>query len=143
MAFPKNLQFKLLFISDKEEKIRLFQEALDESDKLYELLYARTAKEAKDILAYRSKYYIDVIFSIYLDPDSLPLLDHLKSDIYLRKIPVILILDSELPLNACYQHQANCCIVNNDDPEIFKSMIMEAVKYWTDVIALPDGIGRY
>lgn len=135
--------FKLLFICNNEETIRLFQEVLDKTDKIYELLIAKTADEAENMLEYRSKHFIDLIFSEYTGQDTLGLLSRLKSDPYLRRIPVIAILGTEEPLTPCYKHQANCCIVDNNDPEIFKSLIEEALKYWTNVIALPDSIISY
>jgi hypothetical protein len=139
MPDARKMLFKLLFICNNDKKAGLFREVLEETGMLYELLTAKTGEEAENKLEYRSKHFIDLIFSVYHEQDTLRLLDHLKDDPYLRRIPVILIIGTEHPSGLCYTHYTNCCIADSDEPEIFKKQVQEALHYWTNVVALPEG----
>lgn len=143
MAADSKLQAKVLFISDSSEIAGLFRTLPDRVVRNCVLLNVDSNEKAMEMLQFRSKHFIDLIFSDYLGQSSLELLDHVKNDAFLKRTPCIFFLKDEKPLASLYQHKANCCVVYHEDIATFEMLAERALQYWMEVVALPDGVSKY
>lgn len=70
-------------------------------------------------------------------------LDEIKSDSRLRRIPVVVLTGSrsDESLVAAYEACANACLVKPVDPEVFADRIQTLVDFWVSTATLPPGAG--
>jgi chemotaxis family two-component system response regulator Rcp1 len=73
--------------------------------------------------------------------DGLSVLEEMKADPELRKIPVIVLTTStaEADVDRCYELNANCYIAKPVDFEEFERVIREIDSFWLHCVTLPRG----
>ena len=63
-------------------------------------------------------------------------LNFIKKNTLLRKIPVIVIIDTENDLEFCYNNHANSCVIKSINIDEFKEKIINVKNYWFNAVEL-------
>jgi CheY-like chemotaxis protein len=137
---------KILLVEDNEGDILLTREALEEGQVPFELSVVRDGHEAIRFLA-REGTYADAIRPDFVLLDiNLPkkngheVLKFIKSDIELRKIPVIMLTTSSArqDIQKSYDGHANCYVIKPIEVNSFLEVIGMVEKFWGEMVQLPS-----
>lgn len=135
----------ILLVEDRQSEIDLVEEALRESQILFNLYVVRDGEEASDFL-YRRQQYSQAPRPaiIFLDlnlpgMNGIELLSLIKEDANLKTIPVVIFTNSKAPrdISRSYGLHANCYLVKPLDLEQFFRLIQATVRFWFAVATLP------
>lgn len=136
----------ILLIEDNPGDARLTQEALREGRIPHRLLIADTGFAALEIL-YRAKTDGgDIKPNLILLDLNLPgkdggeVLQEIKSDAILRRIPVIILTTSsdEEDIIRSYDLHANCYIIKPMDMHSFARVVRQVEEFWFSIARLPN-----
>jgi CheY-like chemotaxis protein len=136
---------EILLIEDNPGDIRLTVEALKEGKVTNNLSVTRDGEEALDCLYQRGKFSHCVRPDLILLDLNLPkkdgreVLQSIKSDNDLKKIPVVVLTTSkaEEDILKSYEHHANCYITKPIDIDEFLKVIRLTEDFWLTIVQLP------
>jgi chemotaxis family two-component system response regulator Rcp1 len=137
---------KILLVEDNPGDVRLTQEALKESKMLNELHVTEDGVEALEFLNRQGKYadapHPDLILLDLNLPkkDGRELLEEIKADENLRRIPVVVLTTSKAQedIYRMYEQHANCYITKPIDFEQFIEVIKSIDNFWLTIVKLPS-----
>jgi len=137
---------KILLVEDNPGDVRLTQEALKESKMLNELFVAEDGVEALEFLKREGKYtdapHPDLILLDLNLPkkDGRELLEDIKSDEKLRRIPVVVLTTSKAQedIYRMYEQHANCYITKPIDLDQFIEVVKSIDNFWLTIVKLPS-----
>ena len=71
-------------------------------------------------------------------------LEELKTNSWLRHIPVIVLIDFEAghDVTRLYENRANACIRKPDDPDAFDERFQSVMKFWLSAVHLPPSTNK-
>ncbi|MBL4629620.1 MAG: response regulator [Paraglaciecola sp.] len=138
----------ILLVEDNEGDIELTKEAFDEAKFRNNLHIAQDGDEALDFLFKRNGYEDAVMPDIILLDLNLPgtdgkeVLEAIKSDARLKRIPVIVLTSSEADKDIVesYNLHANCYIVKPVSAAKFMKVVQSVGNFWIDIVCLPPNI---
>jgi len=141
---------EILLIEDNLGDIRLTEEALKESNLIVNLRIARDGMEAMELLRGEGDYAnIPAPDLILLDlnlprKDGREVLQEIKSDADLKRIPVVVLTTSEAESDivTTYGFHANCYINKPVDMDQFIKIVQLLEEFWFTIVKLPPrGVG--
>ena len=143
-ATGTKIQPRILLVEDNRADIRLTQEALKESTHSIHLDVVTDGEEALDFLMKRNRHTGSILPHIILLDLNLPkktgleVLQEIKANDQLKKIPVILLTtsDAEHDINKAYNLHANCYILKPVDFDDFSKVIKMVETYWFNTVQL-------
>jgi CheY-like chemotaxis protein len=135
----------ILLIEDNEGDLELAKEAFERADLKNKIHVATDGQEALDFLYKRNNFEGVPTPHIILLDLNLPrvngrdVLQQIKQDETLRRIPVIVLTSSQSDkdLLDCYTLQANCYIVKPVDAMKFMDIVQRVQNFWVDIVRLP------
>lgn len=135
----------ILLIEDNPGDVRLVQEALRESTTHKTLHLARDGFEAMDFLRQQGAFSEAPRPALILLDLNLPgkhgaeVLDEIKCDDVLRKIPVVVLSGSNQyrDVRTCYDNHANCYVTKPADLDCFMETIQTIESFWLTKARLP------
>jgi len=146
MTLPQRVRpIEILLVEDNPGDVRLTKEALADAKVANHLGVASDGVEALDYLRKVGKYH-DVTRPdlILLDlnlpkKDGRQVLDEIKADESLRRIPVVVITSSEAEQDIVrsYDLHANCYVSKPLDLSRFISVVKSVENFWMTIVKLP------
>ena len=138
---------EILLVEDNPGDHRLTKEALHEGKVYNNLHWVKDGVEALDFLYKRGKYKDAPKPDIILLDLNLPkkdgreVLQEIKSDSRLQRIPVVVLTTSkaEEDVLKTYQLHANCYVTKPVDLEQFIKVVRSIDNFWLTVVTLPNG----
>ena len=139
----------ILLVEDNPGDVRLTREALKEGKVLNTLHVVGDGIEALEFLRHKGLYakvpHPDIILLDLNLPrmDGRELLAVIKSDLDLRRIPVVILTTSkaEEDIIKSYDLHANCYITKPVDLDQFITVVKSVEEFWFTIVKLPpDGI---
>jgi chemotaxis family two-component system response regulator Rcp1 len=136
---------EILLVEDNIGDIRLTQEALKESNLLVNLRVVRDGLEAMELLR-RNGNQSDtpnpdlILLDLNLPrKDGREVLQEIKSDADLKRIPVVVLTTSEAESDilATYGFHANCYITKPVDMDQFIKIVKMLNEFWFTIVKLP------
>lgn len=145
MAAPIIRPIEILLVEDNEGDVRLTKEALKEGKVKNNLQVAYDGFEALEYLKREGEYQDRVIPDLILLDLNLPrmdgreLLEKIKEDSDLRRIPVVILTTSkaEEDIVRTYDLHANCYITKPVDLEKFIVVVKSIEDFWMTIVKLP------
>ena len=132
---------EILLVEDNIGDIRLTQEALKESNLLVNLRVVRDGLEAMELLRHSDTPNPDLILLDLNLPrkDGREVLQEIKSDADLKRIPVVVLTTSEAESDilATYGFHANCYITKPVDMDQFIKIVKMLNEFWFTIVKLP------
>lgn len=143
---PSNKAVDIMLVEDNPGDVRLTEEALKESGLKVNLRVARDGVEALSDLRGEGvngiRPHPDLILLDLNMPrmDGRELLGIIKSDIHLKRIPVVVLTTSaaEQDIERAYELHANCYITKPVDLDRFIDIVHSIKGFWLSVARLPD-----
>ena len=137
---------EILLIEDNEGDIELTREAFSDAIFRNNLHIAEDGDIALDYLYKRNGYEAAVLPDIILLDLNLPstdgkeVLETIKSDPLLKRIPVIILTSSESgkDVTESYDLHANCYIVKPVSASKFMKVVQDVELFWSDIVCLPS-----
>lgn len=135
----------ILLVEDNPGDIRLTQEALKESKMRNRLNIVYDGVEAMDFLRRKAPYENSPRPDIILLDLNLPrkdgrtVLEEIKADADLRRIPVVILTtsDDEHDILRSYDLHANCYITKPLDLNQFAAIVKTIENFWFQIVKLP------
>lgn len=136
---------EVLLVEDNAGDVRLTQEALKEGKLAVNLTVARDGLEATEILHQRNGHANAQRPDLILLDLNLPKMDgrqvlqEIKSDPKLMRIPVVVLTTSEADSDilSTYGSHANCYITKPVDMERFIDIVKLLEEFWFTIVKLP------
>jgi len=136
---------EILLVEDNEGDIELTREAFEDAIFRNNLHIAEDGDIALDYLFKRNGYEGAVTPDIILLDLNLPstdgkeVLETVKTDPLLRRIPVIVLTSSEADKDVIesYDLHANCYIVKPVSASEFMKVVKDVERFWGDIVCLP------
>jgi chemotaxis family two-component system response regulator Rcp1 len=136
---------EILLVEDNPGDVRLTQEALKESKVTNNLSVAEDGVEALAFLKREGKYadapHPDLLLLDLNLPkkDGRELLEEIKADENLRRIPVVVLTTSkaEEDILRMYDQHANCYITKPIDFDQFIEVVKSIEDFWLTIVKLP------
>lgn len=136
---------KIFLVEDNKGDVRLVEEALKECKFANKLSVARDGEEAIAMLKRQNQYAnLDLPDIILLDlnlpkKDGREVLEDIKKDPTLCKIPVIVLTSSkiEADVHHSYTNHANCYIVKPVDLQSLVKIVNSIKNFWFSIVKLP------
>jgi two-component system, chemotaxis family, response regulator Rcp1 len=140
----RNRNMRILLVEDNPGDVRLIREALDETQLPIQLSVAENGQDALHFLRRRGKFAAAARPDLILLDLNLPLkdgrevLDEIKQDVDLRRIPVVVLTTSqaEHDIFKAYDLHANCYIRKRLDLEHFMMVIQLLESFWFHIVQL-------
>ena len=136
---------EILLVEDNEGDIELTKEAFEEAKFRNQLHVAEDGDIALDFLFKRNGFEDAITPDIILLDLNLPrtdgkeVLETIKNDAELRRIPTIVLTSSsaDRDVTASYDLHANCYIVKPIDAEKFIEVVQQIENFFIEVVCLP------
>lgn len=137
---------EILLVEDNEGDIELTKEAFEEAKFRNNLHITEDGDEALDYLFKRNGYEDAVVPDIVLLDLNLPstdgreVLETIKADPLLKRIPVIVLTSSQADKDVIesYNLHANCYIVKPVNAIKFMEVVRSVENFWVDIVCLPS-----
>ncbi len=137
---------EILLVEDNLGDIRLTQEVLAECDVPHHLTLARDGEEAMACLRSAGQYAATPRPDLILLDLNLPkkdgreLLAEVKTDLELRRIPVIVLTTSsaERDIIESYGLYANCYLIKPVQLDEFIAVVQSIKSFWLQIVKLPN-----
>jgi two-component system response regulator len=138
---------EILLVEDNPGDVRLTKEALVDGKVINNLSVVIDGQEAMDFLRKKGKYAKAIRPDLILLDLNLPkkdgreVLQEVKSDPKLKKIPIVVLTTSqaELDVMTSYEHHANCYITKPVDFGQFIKVVRSVENFWFSIVTLPPG----
>ena len=138
---------EILLVEDNPADVRLTKEALKEGKVYSNLHWAKDGVEALEFLRRQGKFADSPRPDIILLDLNLPkkdgreVLQEVKSDDKLKRIPVVILTTSkaEEDVLKSYNLHANCYVTKPVDLEQFIRVVKSIDTFWLTVVTLPNG----
>ncbi len=138
--------FQILLIDDHPSDAKLFQHALDQAETRAKLYWVATAGEGLEYLKQEGRFAgaprVRLVVSDLSMPgmDGFEFLDAARRNPALEAIPIVVMSSSRSPHDVlrCYRLGANSFITKPMSLETFVATIRTLVRYWLDIVELPD-----
>ena len=139
---------EILLVEDNPGDVELTREALENSKMHNNLHVAVDGEEAMAFMRREGKFKDQLCPDLILLDLNMPkkngmeVLDEIKSDEYLRKIPVVILTTSsaEEDVLKTYNLHANCYITKPIDLLQFQKVVKSIEDFWLSIVVLPpDG----
>jgi len=138
-------RWHILVVDDSPGDVRLMREALQEDRICTQLSEVRDGVEALAFLRQKGTYVTaprpDLILLDLNLPrmDGCELLQEIKSDVHLRRIPVVVLTISQSPedVRRVYDLHANCYIAKPLDLDHFAQVVQSVESFWFSTATLP------
>lgn len=145
---PNNTSADILLVEDNPGDIILITEALKDTPVLHRLNIVRDGMEAIEFLHKKGAYEraprpVLVILDLNLPcKDGREVLELIKSDPVLKRIPVIVFSGSNSPSDiiSSYDHCANCYLVKPINLESYRTRVHSILDFWLNQVSLPPDI---
>jgi CheY-like chemotaxis protein len=138
--------FQILLIDDLPSDAKLFEHALQQIETRAKLFWVATAEEGLEYLKREGRFAtagrVRLVVSDLSMPgiDGFELLSEMRKNPALAATPVIIMSSSRSPRDVlrCYRLGANSYITKPMSLETFVATIGTLVRYWLDIVQLPD-----
>lgn len=141
----KSKTVHILLVEDNEGDILLTQDAFEESKINTEISVARNGKEALDFLYKKGDFsdakkpdliLLDINLPIYNGHE---VLKQIKTDLDLKKIPIIMLTTSAFSndINQAYENNCNSYVKKPLDMDEFLDAILKIENFWLELCTLP------
>lgn len=138
-------EIHILLVEDNEGDVVLTLEALREAKLRNKISVVRDGEEALQFLYQEGKYAAAALPQLILLDINLPKMDgkevlnRIKSDPNLKKIPVIILTtsSSEKDILESYNNHANCYVTKPVDLQNFINVIHTIEGFWISIVQLP------
>ncbi len=145
---PNDASADILLVEDNPGDIILITEALKDSPVPHRLSIVRDGIEAVEFLHQKGAYEhaprpVLVILDLNLPrKDGREVLELIKSDPALKRIPVIVFSGSNSPSDilGSYDHCANCYLVKPNDLDHYTARVHSMLDFWLNQVSLPPEI---
>lgn len=147
----KGIPIEILLVEDSPGDVRLTQEALQGGRVANNLHVVEDGEEAMQFLRKRGKYADAPRPDLILLDLNLPkkdgreVLQEIKNDEYLRRIPVVILTTSsaEEDIIRTYDNHANCYVTKPMAFDQFMNAIKSIEDFWLAIVKLPpNGIAK-
>lgn len=137
---------KILMVEDNPDDVALAQEALKDAKMLSSMTVVEDGDEAMLFLKAEGEYadreFPDIILLDLNLPrkDGREVLEEIKGDPVLRKIPVVVLTTSDAPedIEQAYKHYVNCYITKPVGFDQFIKVVKSIEDFWFGVVKLPN-----
>lgn len=138
-------EVQILLVEDNEGDILLTLEAFKELKVKNSVAVVKDGEEAIDFLKKQGQYAGSTMPHLILLDINMPklngieVLDFIKKDVKLKKIPVVMLTtsSSELDIAECYEKSANCFITKPLDFGKFLNVVEAIESFWFTIAQLP------
>jgi CheY-like chemotaxis protein len=138
-------EISILLVEDNEGDILLTLEAFSELNVRTSINVVRDGADALAFLRKEGKYAACEVPRLILLDINMPgmngieLLEHIKSDELLKRIPVLMLTtsSSSADIRACYDRSANCFITKPIDFGKFLEVVRSIERFWLNTAQLP------
>jgi CheY-like chemotaxis protein len=138
--------FQILLIDDLPSDAKLFEHALQQIETRAKLYWVSTAEEGLEYLNRKGRFAgagpVRLVVSDLSMPgiDGFELLAQVRKNPALAATPVVIMSSSRSPRDVlrCYRLGANSYITKPMSLETFVATIGTLVRYWLDIVQLPD-----
>lgn len=135
----------ILLVEDNHGDVNLIRRAFEDHDLPGRLHDVQTGEAAMDWLYRRDEYADAPPTDLVLLDLNLPatsghdVLQQIKSDPALRRIPVIVLTGSQSydDLTGVYDGHANACMTKPVEPDAFSDLVRRFVEFWVTTATLP------
>ncbi|OLS14688.1 MAG: response regulator receiver [Promethearchaeota archaeon CR_4] len=135
----------ILLVEDNPGDVLLFSEFLKETKTSYTLHVVEDGEEALMFLGQREKYHDKprpdlIVLDLNLPKiDGFEVLQELKQDPQLKRIPVIILTSShaEMDIEKSYDLHANCYITKPSELKEFTEVVKAIEHFWIEIASLP------
>lgn len=139
-------EFQILLIDDRASDATLFEHALKQAETRVKLYWVASAEEGLEYLKQEGRFAsagrVRLVVSDLSMPgmDGFQFLEHMRENRALSAIPVVIMSSSRSPRDIlrCYQLGANSYITKPMSLETFVVTVRMLVRYWLDIVELPD-----
>lgn len=139
--------FDILLVEDSPSDVLIIREALSEVDINNNLIVVEDGVAAVDYLYQRGLFAGSQRPDLILLDINLPrkngreVLVEIKSDLDLKKIPVVVLTTSNSykDIEDAYQLNANCYVVKPIDIDNFIEVVQSIRNFWFNIVSLPTG----
>lgn len=146
---PERRPARILLVEDNPADVRLTREMLRESKVRNDLMVAHNAEEAERILGMGDGTPSDERPDLVLLDLNLPgksgheLLEEMKADPDLRRIPVVILTSSEAEedIEKSYDRYANAYVTKPVDLSELSKVVRAIDSFWFEVVRLPPEVG--
>ena len=137
---------EILMVEDNVADIDMTKEAFEEAKILNRINICTDGAQAIDYLSKIGRFHDAVTPDIILLDLNLPkksgfeVLDFIKSDNELKKIPVVVLTtsDTDKDILKSYQKYANCYITKPVNYDKFMSVVSSMGNFWLSIVKLPE-----
>src|ERR1700723_3914128 len=137
---------QILLIDDRASDAKLFEHALEQAETRVKLYGVATAIEGLEYLKQEGRFAgagrVRLVVSDLSMPgmDGFEFLAQTRKNPALAAIPVVIMSSSRSPRDVlrCYQLGANSFITKPMSLETFVTTVAMLVRYWLDIVQLPD-----
>ncbi|MBL0270679.1 MAG: response regulator [Chitinophagaceae bacterium] len=138
-------EIRILLVEDNEGDILLTMEAFSELKAGTRIDVVRDGAEALTYLRREGRFSQSLPPQLILLDINMPgmngieLLEHIKSDEFLKMIPVLMLTTSSstADIKACYDRSANCFITKPIDFGKFLEVVQSIERFWFRTVQLP------
>lgn len=135
----------ILLVEDNPGDVRLTQEAFRDASLNNELHVVRDGQEALDFLFQEREYESAprpamILLDLNLPKvDGMEVLEDVKTDPELRRIPVVILTGSEAEedIVASYEKHSNAYLTKPIDPDEFVRLVQSFEQFWLTLVELP------
>jgi CheY-like chemotaxis protein len=139
-------EFQILLIDDHPADAKLFEHALRQTETRAKLYWVATAEEGLEYLKQEGRFADAGRVRLVVSDLSMPGLDGFEFLAQARKnpalsaIPIVIMSSSRSPRDVlrCYRLGANSFITKPMSLETFVATVGTLVRYWLDIVELPD-----
>lgn len=136
-----NTPVEILLVEDSADDADLMMEALQEGELLPQVHWVEDGEQALAYLRREGGYARAVRPDLILLDLRLPkkngreVLDEIKQDPELRRIPVVVMTGNEAAITEIYRHYPNCCVAKPADQDQFTRAVQKIEHFWFTVAA--------
>jgi CheY-like chemotaxis protein len=139
-------EFQILLIDDHPADTKLFEHALEHAETRVKLYWVATAEEGLEYLRQEGRFagagHVRLVVSDLSMPgmDGFEFLAQARRNPALAAIPIVIMSSSRSPQDVlrCYRLGANSFITKPMSLDTFVATIGTLVRYWLDIVELPD-----
>ena len=140
--------FEILLVEDQASDAKLFEHALQQAETRAKLYWVASGEEGLDYLLQRGRFTAASRARLVVSDLSMPGMDGFQFLTQARKnpalatVPIVILSNSRSPedISQCYRLGANSYITKPMSLETFVATVGTLVRYWLDVVELPNPV---